>query len=101
MKMERYFILDNMKHIMIINLVTEWSMDIKLYCYSFRQFERVPDVLNRAYMGDMEYMEYMDIYGVYMGQIGSFVFILPFSYEGNTSNMEKYEEEYVIYMEGK
>ena len=80
MKMERYFILDNMKHIMIINLVTEWSMDIKLYCYSFRQFERVPDVLNRAYMGDMEHV---DIYGVYMGQKGSFVFMLPSSYEGS------------------
>ena len=49
-------------------------------------------------MGDMEYV---DIYGVYMGQKGSFVFILPSAYEGNTLNMEKYEEEYVIYMKGK
>ena len=46
----------------------------------FRQFERVPDVLNRAYMGDMEHV---DLYRVYMGQKGSFVFMLPSSYEGS------------------
>ena len=31
----------------------------------FRQFERVADVLNRIHIGDMEYV---DIYGVYIGQ---------------------------------
>ena len=34
----------------------------------FRQFERVPRVLNRIHIGDMEYM---DIYGVYIGQKGN------------------------------
>lgn len=46
----------------------------------FRQFERVPRVLNRIHIGDMEYM---DIYGVCIGQKESFIFMLPSFYEGS------------------
>ena len=51
---------------------------MELEKYSFRQFERVLDVLNKAYMGDMKHL---NIYGVYMELKGSFVFTLPSSYE--------------------